>query len=164
MIPMEDKLLDLFAGLSRASARSRLHAMRAKKDGRKDLALLFMAVAESQAMQARRFLVQLRGTVDTTDENERSFFEVELPEAIRRYAELLGEAEQQDLKGLATGFRHSTEVDRCLGLLRHNLDDPAGENDYYVCDFCGYVAVDEPPDNCPVCSAPRDRFKHIEEA
>ncbi len=161
-MPMEEKLLDLFARLSLFSERSRVHAKRATKDGRPDLAHLFLALAESKAMQARRFLVQIRGTVDTTAENEQSVFNTELPEALREYEELLAEAEQHHLKGLATGFRHSAEVDRLLGELYDKLDDPAGKTVYYVCDFCGYVAADEPPDNCPVCSAPRNRFKKIE--
>lgn len=45
MIPMEHKLLDLFARLSRSSARNRLYAMRARKDNRPQLAQLFLALA-----------------------------------------------------------------------------------------------------------------------
>jgi hypothetical protein len=29
----------------------------------------------------------------------------------------------------------------------------------WVCDICGYVHdEEEPPDNCPVCGAPRSKF------
>lgn len=45
MIPMESGLLDLFARLSRSSARNRLYAMRARKDNRPQLARLFLALA-----------------------------------------------------------------------------------------------------------------------
>lgn len=28
----------------------------------------------------------------------------------------------------------------------------------YICPVCGYTAVDEAPEYCPVCGAPRDKF------
>jgi len=161
MIPMEEKLLDLYARLARSAARCRVFAMRAKKDGRTQLAHLFLALAESQTMKALRFLMQIRGTVDTTEENEQQVFTYELPAAIEVYKLLMAEAEDDGNKALATGFRHSAEVDRLLKELYDKLDEQAGEVDYYVCDFCGYVATDEPPDNCPVCTAPKNRFKKV---
>jgi rubrerythrin len=41
----EQKLLDLYAGLSRAATRCHLYALRADKDGRPSLAKLFRALA-----------------------------------------------------------------------------------------------------------------------
>lgn len=29
----------------------------------------------------------------------------------------------------------------------------------YVCGVCGHIAFDNAPDNCPVCHAPKDKFK-----
>ena len=161
-MPMEEKLLDLFARLSRSSARSKLYAMRAKKDGRHDLSRLFLVLADSQSMQAQRFLMQIRGTIDDTDKNEQSVFGTELPEAVDEYMQLLSEAEKEGSKALTTGFRHSAEVNRLLLELHKKLDEQSAETDYYVCDFCGYVAADEPPDRCPICTAPKNRFKKVE--
>lgn len=162
MILMESKLLDLFARLSRLSARNRLYAMRARKDNRPQLARLFLALADSQAMQARRFLMQIRGAVGATEENEHTVFATEFPEAISEYQELLAEAEQAGSKALATGFRHSAVVDRLILELYGKVTEPGPETDYYVCDFCGYVATHEPPDNCPICTAPKNRFNRVE--
>lgn len=34
----------------------------------------------------------------------------------------------------------------------------------WVCDICGYVHDgDEPPEVCPVCGAPKDKFSKVEE-
>lgn len=159
MIPMEDKLLDLFARLSRSSMRSRLYAMRARKDNRPELERFFQALADSQSMQAQRFLVQIRGTVGETGENEKTSFDIDLPAAIKEYKSLLQEAEQLGSKALTTGFSHGMEVDRLILELHGTLADRPQDTEYYVCDFCGYIAVDEPPDNCPVCTAPKNRFK-----
>lgn len=162
MLPMENTLLDLFARLSRASARSRLLALRADKDHRPGLAKLFLAMAESQAMQARRFLMQIRGAIGDTAENEQGVFSHELPAMIKEYRELAIQAEKEQSRALATAFRHSAEVDRSLLELHAALGDIRQETDMYVCDFCGYVAADAPPDNCPVCTAPKNRFLKVE--
>jgi rubrerythrin len=159
---MESGLLDLFARLSRSSARNRLYAMRARKDNRPQLARLFLALADSQAMQARRFLMQIRGAVGPTEENEHTVFVTELPEAINEYMELLAEAEQAGSKALATAFRHSADVDRLILELHGKVTEQGQEADYYVCDFCGHVATHEPPDNCPICTAPKNRFNKVE--
>jgi rubrerythrin len=159
---MEHKLLNLFARLSRDAERSKVYAMRAEKDGRPELAGLFMSLAASRAMQARRFLMQLRGAISSTDENEKYVYEKELPASIEEYRQLLADAEEEGIKGLATGFRHSSAVEQrnleLYSLLRNNPQD----TQYHVCDFCGYVAMDVPPDSCPVCSAPKIRFKKID--
>lgn len=31
----------------------------------------------------------------------------------------------------------------------------------FVCTICGYVAEGETPDNCPICKAPREKFKEM---
>ena len=162
MIPMEEKLLDLFARLSRSSTRSSVYAMRARKDKRPRLAELFLALAESQAMQAQRFLMQCRGTISATEDNEQTVFGDELPKSIDEYRQLMAEAEQEGFKALATGFRHSAEVDSLLLQLHESLNEQDAEKNYFVCDFCGYVAVDVPPDNCPICTAPQPRFQKVD--
>ena len=161
MIPMEDELLDLFARLSLSSARIKVFAARAKKDGRPELARLFLAMAESQRMQAKRFLMQIRGAIDSTDENEKSVFAVSLPLAIEEYKKLMEEADRIGSKALSTGFRHSGEVDRLLLELHGKLHEQDPETDYYVCDFCGYVSRNTAPERCPICTAFEKRFKLI---
>jgi rubrerythrin len=159
---LERTLPELFAGLSRTAERSRLYAMRAVKDGQPRLAKLFLALAESKARQAQRFLVQMRGAVGPTAENVRTAFGTELHADIDRYGDLLGEAERAGSKALATGFSHSIEVDRRTMELHERLDRGSEDTAYSVCDFCGYIATGEPPERCPVCTAPRNRFKAVD--
>jgi rubrerythrin len=72
------------------------------------------------------------------------------------------EAEKLGSKALATGFRHSGNVDKITLSLFKNLKEDNSEAQYYVCNFCGFVAKNSPPDNCPICTAPKNRFKKIE--
>ncbi len=159
---MEHKLLSLFARLARDAERGKVYAMRAEKDGRPELARLFLSLAASRTMQAQRFLVQIRGPIGATEENEKSVYAKEIPASIEEYRQLLADAEKDGAKGLATGFRHSAAVEQRNLELYTRLGDNPPDTQYYACDFCGYIAVDTPPDNCPVCSAPRTRFKKID--
>jgi len=52
-----------------------------------------------------------------------------------------------------------------VGKVHHDLFETALEDpenypvqDYFICDACGYIAVKEPPDKCPVCGAVKKGF------
>ncbi|UCD33665.1 MAG: rubrerythrin family protein [Desulfobacterales bacterium] len=50
-----------------------------------------------------------------------------------------------------------------LKLLKEVLEESVHDlTTYYVCQICGYIAVEEAPLNCPVCNAIREKFR-IEE-
>jgi len=34
--------------------------------------------------------------------------------------------------------------------------------DYFVCQVCGNTVEKEAPERCPICGAPREKFKKIE--
>lgn len=138
-----------------------MYAMRADRDDRPELALLYRAIASSQEMQARRFLVQCRGSMGTTAENEETAFASELPAFIGEYEALLTAAEKEGSKALATGFRHSRTVQERNLELHAILARRDRDAVYHVCDFCGYIAGNNPPENCPVCTAPERRFIRI---
>ena len=159
---MEKQLLMLFARLSKEAQRCKIYAMRAEKDRHPELAGLYKALALSHLMQAHRFLVQVRGSVGPTSENEITAFTEELPELLKDYQAMLLEAEKEGSKALETGFRHSSAVQRRNLDLYRQLKQKDKAPEYFVCDFCGFVATGKPPDNCPVCTAPKNRFVKVE--
>jgi len=136
---MEEKILLLIARLYRQASRSTMYALRADKDKRPEMAVFFQALAESHIRQAQRFLVQSRGHLSDTKENTKVASDEELPTFIETFDALHQEALTLDNRSIATGCRHS-----------------AG-----VCDFCGFVSPDTPPESCPICSAPKKRFIEI---
>jgi rubrerythrin len=36
------------------------------------------------------------------------------------------------------------------------------DTDYYVCGICGYVSDGELPDECPICGAPKEKFRRVD--
>lgn len=159
----EKQLLLLISRLLKDSERSKVFALQAKKDGHVEIAKLFKALTASQAIQAHRFLIQIRGKTGSTSDNIRSTFEQNIPAWIDEYNSLASEAEKQGAKALETGFRHSATVQQQAIDLHKKLEKSGNNADYYVCDFCGYLAQNEAPENCPVCTAPKKRFKKTDE-
>lgn len=158
---MEEKILLLIARLYRQASRSAMYSLRADKDKRPELAVFFQALTESHSRQAQRFLMQTRGVVGQTQENTRTAFEEELPAFIELYEALHQEAQALNNKGLACGCRHSAAVERMNRNLIKRLSDDPQVRKYHVCDFCGFVSPDTPPENCPICTATKKRFVEI---
>jgi len=158
-----DTLLgEMYLRIATGAARKRIFALRAAKEERVDLALFFNALAESEEAQARRLLYLLRGLVGTTAENVAEVMKQELPLLQMGYRRL-EEAVQQ--KGMAS-VRHLSEQEQKVGkknsfLLQKTRDGKGGASAYYVCSFCGYVHENEAPKTCPVCQAPRKRFRRV---
>ena len=58
-----------------------------------------------------------------------------------------------------------------VGRMPHELNRtavmPADTNEdlpaepIYVCSVCGNTVMGQPPEQCPVCAAPRDQFKEV---
>ena len=155
---MEEKILILVAALYRQASRSTLYALRADKDKRPEMAVFFQALAESHARQAGRFLLQTRGILADTQENVRIASEEELPSFVETFATLHKQAMATNNKALATGCRHSEGIERMSRNLLQQLTDDPQVRSYHVCDFCGFISPDSPPESCPTCTAPKKRF------
>jgi len=158
---MEEKILLLISRLFRQASRSAMYALRADKDKRPELAVFFQALAESHSRQAQRFLLQARGALSETQKNTNVAFEEELPTFIETYEALEQEARNQDNKALAVGCKHSAGIERMNRNLIKRLSDAPQVRSYHVCNFCGFVAPDNAPASCPICTAPKKRFSEI---
>jgi len=138
-----------------------MYGLRAEKDGHPVTALYFQALASSHQRQADRFLLQSRGFIGDTEENISTVTESELPDFIKTYEALEQEARDEGEKGLATGFRQSLGLERMNRNLGQRVDEQNEGQEYYVCDFCGFISPDRAPDSCPICTAPQRRFTRI---
>ena len=159
---MEAEILELYAGLCREAARCELHALRAVKDNRPELAPLFRSLGQSLTMQANRFLVQIRGMVSNTDAALQEVYQAIVPDSIEEYEVLAGTAERLGGRALTGGFEQSARIQRKNASLYRQVEKDKRATDYHVCDFCGYVSRDTPPEHCPICTAPKGRFIRIE--
>lgn len=159
-------LKNLKAGLdaeSKANIRDMAFAIKAEQEGYPAIAGLFRAIAESEAVHAFHHL-RLLGVIADTQENLQAAFERE-NYATESYPEMIRDAEEEGNKSVSTIFGYHRDVEKGHARLYEKaLDrimDPQGV-DYYVCSVCGYVSVGVAPDECPICGAPKDKFRKID--
>jgi len=153
-----------FAGESAAATRNRAFAAKADAEGFPEIARLFRAVAEAERVHAAEYLKFMEGVVASTEDNLRSAFEHELKAKSEHYPGLIKEAFAAGRDDLAWSYIRARDVEERHAMLYKNaLSAMAGERrvDYHVCQVCGYVFENEPPQRCPVCKTTRERFAPV---
>jgi len=152
-----------FAGESKANIRDLAFSFKADQEGIPAIGGLFRAVAESEAVHAFHML-RLLGVIADTQENLQAAFERE-NFAKDAYPGFIKEANEEGNPAIAKIFEYHRDVERGHAKLYEKaLDrimDPEGV-DYYVCSVCGYVSVGSAPDECPICGAPKDKFRKVD--
>ncbi len=151
-----------FMAESQAHLRNTAFAMKAEQEGYAQMARLFRAVAEAEAVHAFNHM-RLLDAVSDTQENLESAFERENL-AASRYPQFVREANEEDDTGVATVLSYSRDVEKGHAkLYKKALAHMMGEEevDYYVCQVCGYVSDGVLPDECPICGASKDKFRKV---
>ena len=151
-----------FIAESQASVRNRAFATKADQEDYTQMASLFRAIAESEAVHAFNHL-RLMGAVSDTQQNLESAFERENL-AADAYPQLIQIANEEGNNGVAAilGFIRDVEREHAK-LYSKALDHMIAEaqTEYYVCGVCGHISDGELPDECPICGAPSERFRRV---
>ena len=161
---LEKSLREAFAGESKAYVRNLAFAQKAEKDQYPQVARLFRAVAEAERVHANEYLKYLEGVIGDTEENLKTAFENEMRAKSDFYPAYIKEAFALKREDVAWSLIRSRDVeDRHAKLYKDALTALVSDRnlEYHVCQVCGYVFEEELPDHCPVCRAPRDKFKKI---
>lgn len=153
-----------YAGESQAHMRYLIFADVAEKEGRPNLARLFRAIAYAEQVHATnhyRALGNINDTVSNLDvaiagEN----FEVE--EMYPVYHEVANFQEEKEAAITTHGALeaekiHSKMYQEAKKTAQAGKDLELGP--VQICSVCGYTVEGDAPDKCPICGAPRDKFK-----
>ncbi len=160
----EHNLAIAFAAESKAAARNAAFAQKADAEGFPQIARLFRAVSDAESVHARRYLMLMRGKIGSTEENLKAAFESEIKANVEEYPKLIKDAVEEEMKAVEKAFSQSRDVeDRHAELYKKAMNDMISEREtvYFVCQVCGYIAEDSPPENCPVCGAVKGKFKKV---
>jgi len=160
----EKNLAIAYAAESKAAARNAAFAQKAQAEGYSQIARLFRAVSDAESVHARRYLMLMRGKIGSTEENLKTAFKNEITANEDEYPKLIKDAVEEGLKPIEKAFSQSRDVeDRHAELYKKAMNDMLSEREtvYYVCQVCGYIAEDSPPENCPVCGAVKGKFKKV---
>lgn len=161
----ESNLAYAFAAESKAAVRNKAFAQKADHDGYVQIARLFRAVSDAESVHAQRYLRLMRGKIGTTEENLEAAFQNEIRANVEEYPKLIKEAGEDGAEAAEKAFSQSKDVEsRHSELYKHAMNDMLSDrqNDYYVCQVCGYIAETEAPERCPVCGAIQKKFKRID--
>lgn len=153
---LEHLVSAVFSQLSKASARKKVYARKAAREGRADLDLLLRAMAESEAVQARRLFNSLRGQIDTSEQYLSTIFETEVAQIIAAHAAALHTAEGVGHGTLTHVFSQLLAAEkRMRSFYAREKKELKGCDvaEYFICQFCGFINPQEPPPACPVCGA-----------
>jgi len=151
-----------FVAESQAHLRNLAFAMKAEQEGYSQVAILFRAIAEAEAVHAFNHF-RLLGAVSGTQDNLESAFERENL-AASTYPQFVREANEEGNTSVATTFSYSRDVEKGHAklykkALAHTMAEE--ETEYYVCQVCGYVSDGVLPDVCPICGAPKEKFRKV---
>lgn len=158
------KLLKTFGLLSKASARKLVYSQRAGQTGRPEVGHLLRVIAASESVQARRLFNSLRGKIDISEQYLSAIFEREIAEIMEVYTENLSEAQQEGNKAMIQILSQLRAAERrIMSFYAKATKDVKVDKDeqYFVCQFCGYINTDKPPEICPVCGASKSGFMKI---
>jgi rubrerythrin len=160
----EKNMQEAFAGESQAHIKYLAFAKKAEKEGKPNVARLFLAAAFAEEVHAKEHLRVLSGVGDT-EENLKSARAGEEFEAEEMYPAYMAVAELQGEEKAQQAIHHAIEAEK---LHRQLYDDALSavqsggdftDEQLVVCSVCGYTATGEAPEHCPVCGAPKRLFK-----
>jgi len=153
-----------FAGESQAHMKYLIFADQAEKDGFPNIARLFRATAYAEQVHATSHFKVLKKLSDTSV-NLQTGIDGETFEVEEMYPAYHAVAELQEESGAERSTRWAMEAEKEHAILYtgakdavDNAGDIKGEQ-VYVCSVCGWTGVGEPPHNCPICNANKERFK-----
>jgi rubrerythrin len=162
----EENLKEAFAGESQANRKYASFAEQADSEGFKNVARLYRAASEAEAIHARR-LLRVMGNVGPTAENLKKSVEGETYEFTSMYPEFIKHAEAEKKSEAITAFTYAMKAEEVhAGLYKRALDAVQGKRDMVVgkvsiCTICGNIMFGEPPDKCPICNAFKKKFQDI---
>ena len=172
--------MSAFAGESEAHMRYLYFANVAEKEGFPNVARLFRAIAYSEQIHAHNHFKKLEhlkdgfltvahapfGPGNTSKNLELAIMgeEYEIDEMYPVYLEI---AKMQNEKGAEISFKWALECEkahaRLYKMAKEYVDkgEDAPIGSIYVCGVCGYTVEGDVPDRCPICGAPKEKFKEF---
>ena len=150
-----------YSNMSKSSALNKLYAAKARRGGNVLLSKLLYSISRSENIHARRSLMYIRGKLGDPTEYLKHLLHDKHENAFANYPKISQLSVDSRKKKASEAFDQFSKVTKIhLTLLNEALKGGADESTtYYVCQICGFIAVDEAPRKCPVCNAVQEKFR-----
>jgi len=160
----EKALGEAFAGESMAHMKYLIFAEVAEKEGYPNIARLFKANAFAEFAHAKNHARNL-GYIKQTDGNLETGINGETFEVDEMYPAYLSMAVLQKEKGAELAINYALAAEKIHAQFYKQAQENVqkGEDmkieDIYICPVCGYSHIGAPPEKCPVCNQPKNKFR-----
>ena len=155
-----ENLMTAFAGEAQANQKYLIFAAVAEKEGFGQVAKLFRATAEAEALHAAAHL-RNAGKVGDTMENLKSAIAGETYEYSEMYPAMTKDALTEGEKKVEGYFTWAGMAEKGHAELYQKALDAQGklaETDYYICKVCGYTHEGPHEGPCPICKMGASAF------
>jgi rubrerythrin len=160
----EKALTQAFAGESMAHMKYLIFSEVAEKEDYPNIARLFKATAFAEFVHARNHARNL-GYIKQTDGNLETGINGELFEVDEMYPAYLSTAVLQKEAGAELAINYALAAEKIHAQYYKHAEESMkkGEDikieEIYICPVCGYTHIGTPPEKCPVCNAPKNKFR-----
>lgn len=162
----EKNLSDAFAGESQAHMKYKAFGDKAEKENFPNVARLFRANSFAEQIHATNHLRTL-SRIKSTADNLKAAIEGETYEVEVMYPAFIKEAaDEQEPAAERMNIWAKAAEEVHAGLYKKAKEAVEGAQDVelgpiYVCQVCGFTMEGEAPGSCPVCGAPKNKFRQF---
>jgi rubrerythrin len=162
----KENAMEAFAGESQANRKYQAFSDKAAEEGFKNIATLYKAASEAEAIHAKKLLKVLTAIEPTTKNLEKSIAG-ETHEFTTMYPAFVKEAEAEKKSDAVLAFTFAMKAEQVhAGLYQKALEalkagHDIGREKIFLCPVCGNIEIGKPPEKCPICGVFGKQFREI---
>ncbi|OPX64248.1 MULTISPECIES: rubrerythrin family protein [unclassified Methanoregula] len=157
---------EALAGESQANRKYLAFSEKAAEEGFKNVAILFKAASEAEAIHAKKLLKVLTA-IGPTAKNLEAAVEGETHEFTSMYPGFIKAAEAEKRTDAVLAFTHAMKAEevhaglykKALAAIRAGSD--ISREPVFLCPVCGNIELGKPPEKCPICGVFGKQFREI---
>lgn len=157
---------EAYAGESQANRKYLAFSEKAAEEGFKNVAILFKAASEAEAIHAKK-LLKVLAVIGPTAKNLEASVEGETHEFESMYPGFVKEAEAEKRTDAVLAFTYAMKAEEVhAGLYKKALAAIKAGGDLprqavFLCPVCGNIELGKAPEKCPICGVLGRQFREI---
>jgi len=161
-----DNAKEALAGESQANRKYQAFSEKAAEEGFKNVAILYKAASEAEAIHAKK-LLKVLSLIGSTEKNLEASIEGENHEFTTMYPDFIKTAEGEKRSDALLAFTHAMKAEEVhAGLYKKALaaikaGNDLGREKVFLCPICGNIEIGKVPDKCPICGVFGKQFREI---
>jgi len=157
---------EAFAGESQANRKYQAFSEKAADEGFKNIATLYKAASEAEAIHAKK-LLKVLAAIEPTAKNLEASIAGETHEFTTMYPGFIKVAEAEGRSDAVLAFTHAMKAEQVHATLYKkaldavNAGNDLGREKIFLCPVCGNIETGKAPDKCPICGVFGKQFREI---